>query len=83
MSIGLKGMTWSHPRGYDPIVATSAVWKQKTGVDIAWDKRSLQDFAKLTGIDYPNRIIHPKAYTGDWDAPADEAVAEAVQGAAS
>ena len=44
MSIGLKGMTWSHPRGYDPIVATSAVWKQKTGVDIAWDKRSLQDF---------------------------------------
>ena len=40
----LKGMTWSHPRGYDPLVACSAIWKEKTGVAIAWDKRSLQDF---------------------------------------
>ena len=40
----LKGMTWSHPRGYDPMVACSALWKEKTGVAIAWDKRSLQDF---------------------------------------
>lgn len=44
MSITLKGMTWSHPRGYDPMVATSAAWKEKTGVEIVWDKRSLQDF---------------------------------------
>jgi multiple sugar transport system substrate-binding protein len=40
----LKGMTWSHPRGYDPMVATSAVWRDRTGVEIVWDKRSLQDF---------------------------------------
>ena len=40
----LKGMTWSHPRGYDPMVATARPGQQKTGVDIAWDKRSLQDF---------------------------------------
>jgi multiple sugar transport system substrate-binding protein len=40
----LKGMTWSHPRGYDPMVACSALWKEKTGVAIEWDKRSLQDF---------------------------------------
>lgn len=40
----LKGMTWSHPRGYDPMVACSALWKEKTGVEVAWDKRSLQDF---------------------------------------
>jgi multiple sugar transport system substrate-binding protein len=40
----LRGMTWSHPRGYDPLVACSALWKAKTGVAIAWDKRSLQDF---------------------------------------
>ncbi len=40
----LKGMTWSHPRGYDPMVACSALWQQKTGVGIEWDKRSLQDF---------------------------------------
>lgn len=40
----LKGMTWSHPRGYDPMVACSSLWKEKTGVAIQWDKRSLQDF---------------------------------------
>jgi len=40
----LKGMTWSHPRGFDPLVACSAVYLDRTGIDIAWDKRSLQDF---------------------------------------
>jgi len=44
LSAVLKGMTWSHPRGYDPMVACSALWRDKTGVEIAWDKRSLQDF---------------------------------------
>ena len=43
-SVRLKGMTWSHPRGYDPMVACSRIWKDKTGVEIDWDKRSLQDF---------------------------------------
>jgi multiple sugar transport system substrate-binding protein len=42
--ITLKGMTWNHPRGYDPMVACSAIWEQKTGVAIGWEKRSLQDF---------------------------------------
>ncbi|TIP81365.1 MAG: carbohydrate ABC transporter substrate-binding protein, partial [Mesorhizobium sp.] len=42
--VTLKGMTWSHPRGYDPMVACSGLWKQETGVTIEWDKRSLQDF---------------------------------------
>lgn len=40
----LRGMTWSHPRGYDPMVACSSLWQQTTGVAIEWDKRSLQDF---------------------------------------
>lgn len=43
-AVALKGMTWSHPRGYDPMVACSALWKERTGIDITWDKRSLQDF---------------------------------------
>lgn len=43
-NVRLKGMTWSHPRGYDPMVACSADWLEKTGVAIDWDKRSLQDF---------------------------------------
>jgi multiple sugar transport system substrate-binding protein len=40
----LKGMTWSHPRGYDPMVATSLEWERRGGMAIHWDKRSLQDF---------------------------------------
>lgn len=44
MSVILKGMTWNHPRGYDPLVACSKIWREKTGVTIEWDKRSLQDF---------------------------------------
>lgn len=44
MTILLKGMTWDHPRGFDPLVACSQAWEQRTGVRIEWDKRSLQDF---------------------------------------
>ncbi|WP_141679304.1 extracellular solute-binding protein [Ensifer adhaerens] len=44
MSITLKGMTWSHPRGYDPMIACSQLWRERTGVTVEWEKRSLQDF---------------------------------------
>jgi len=44
VSVKLKGMTWRHPRGYDPMVGTSALWLEKTGVAIDWEQRSLQDF---------------------------------------
>lgn len=44
MSVALKGMTWSHPRGYDPMVECSKLWLEKTGVAVHWEKRSLQDF---------------------------------------
>jgi multiple sugar transport system substrate-binding protein len=40
----LRGMTWNHPRGWQPLEACSAIWKERTGVTITWDKRSLQDF---------------------------------------
>ncbi len=42
--IQLRGMTWNHPRGYDPMIACSRIWQQETGVAIEWDRRSLQDF---------------------------------------
>ncbi len=44
MSAVLRGMTWSHPRGYDPMAACSALWAERTGVRITWEQRSLQDF---------------------------------------
>lgn len=41
----LRGMTWSDPRGYDPVVAAAAAWAGiEPGVVIDWDKRSLQGF---------------------------------------
>ena len=44
--IQLRGMTWDHSRGYDPMVATSQAFGQiKPGVSIQWEKRSLQAFA--------------------------------------
>jgi multiple sugar transport system substrate-binding protein len=43
--IVLKGMTWSDPRGYDPVVAAAEAFAQlHPGVRIQWDKRSLQGF---------------------------------------
>src|SRR5689334_9611816 len=41
---GVRGMTWDHSRGYDPLAAAAAEWKARTGEAIAWDRRSLQDF---------------------------------------
>jgi multiple sugar transport system substrate-binding protein len=84
----LRGMTWSHPRGYDPMVATAAEWRRRTGVAIAWDKRSLQDFESfpvaelarqydLIVIDHP----HVGEVTADGSLAALEGlVGEAVRG---
>ncbi|HZZ62194.1 MAG TPA: extracellular solute-binding protein [Roseiarcus sp.] len=44
MDIILNGMTWSHKRGYAPLAACSELWRKQAGVEIRWDKRSLQDF---------------------------------------
>ena len=44
--LSLRGMTWDHARGYDPMVATSAAYAAAhPGVTITWEKRSLQAFA--------------------------------------
>ena len=49
--VELKGMTWSDPRGYDPVVAASDVFaRTHPGVTIKWDKRSLQGF-ETTPVD--------------------------------
>ena len=65
--ITLRGMTWDHSRGYDPMIATSKVFAEKydNKVRIEWGKRSLQAFADrpieqmveeydLMVIDYPH-----------------------------
>jgi multiple sugar transport system substrate-binding protein len=43
----LKGMTWDHARGFDPMVVTSEVFADQSDqkIRIVWEKRSLQAFA--------------------------------------
>ena len=65
--IQLKGMTWDHSRGYDPMIVTSEFFSKKHNnkIQINWEKRSLQAFADrpidqmvdeydLMVIDYPH-----------------------------
>ena len=42
--VTLRGMTWNHPRGFDPLVACARRWHAQTGVEVLWERRSLQDF---------------------------------------
>ncbi|WP_323772440.1 extracellular solute-binding protein [Antarctobacter sp.] len=51
----LTGMTWDHPRGFDPVVAASNAYAAETGIEIAWDKRSLQAFADAPIADLAER----------------------------
>src|SRR5690348_8109021 len=60
----LRGMTWAHPRGYDPLIACSALWAERTGIRIEWERRSLQDFESFPVADLAERydlivIDHP------------------------
>lgn len=45
--IVLKGMTWDHPRGYDPLAKGARIFEAAhPGVSIQWEKRSLREFGE-------------------------------------
>ncbi|MGK6320728.1 extracellular solute-binding protein [Sphingomonas sp. DT-204] len=44
----MRGMTWDHPRGFDPLVAATREWVANGGEPIGWDRRSLQDFESFS-----------------------------------
>ena len=45
-TVELRGITWEHSRGYDPMVATADRYKEiHPHVSITWERRSLQAFA--------------------------------------
>lgn len=84
-TITLKGMTWSHSRGYDPVVACAELYRRERGIAVEWEKRSLQDFESfpvdelaraydLIVIDHPHvgQITHERCL-----APLDVAGREA------
>ncbi len=57
-------MTWDHPRGLSPLIAAARRWEAETGVPIAWEGRSLQDFESYPVEDLARRydlivIDHP------------------------
>ena len=42
--ITLKGITWDHARGYDPLIAASGMYFKEKGIQVEWQKRSLTNF---------------------------------------
>src|SRR5258706_14902347 len=42
--IELRGITWDHPRGYQPLSASVEPYARQFGVRVTWEKRSLKDF---------------------------------------
>lgn len=64
--IKLKGMTWDHPRGYQPLDTSIPLVREKFGIEVSWDRRSLKDFGdfpiETLADDYDLLIIdHPHA----------------------
>lgn len=60
----MRGMTWDHPRGYEPLLACSLEWERRTGVAVEWDRHSLQDFEAYPTADLARRydlivVDHP------------------------
>lgn len=47
--IELRGSTWDHTRGYDPLPVTAAAYMaEHPDVKITWERRTLQDFAEMS-----------------------------------
>lgn len=68
MSLLLKGISWDHPRGYQPLRAAAELWKQQKNVTINWDVRTLQEFGDFPIerlIDIYDFIIIDHPYMGE------------------
>ena len=65
----LTGMTWNHPRGFDPLVAVDeAAAHEGLGISVVWDRRSLQDFEHYPLEDLAKRydlIVMDHPHVGD------------------
>ena len=66
MPVRLRGITWDHPRGFDPLVATANKYANETDdqITISWEKRSLQAFADQSLVELASNydlivIDHP------------------------
>lgn len=71
-TITLRGIAWDHPRGYEPLRATSTAFAKKhPSVRIDWDIRSLKEFGDMPIedlIDTYDLITIDHPYMGQADA---------------
>ena len=65
---GLRGITWGHARGTDPVVATGARFAAEHGIPVTWDVRSLQGFADASIPDLARRydlLVYDHPHIGE------------------
>lgn len=71
-TITLKGIAWDHPRGYEPLQATSKAFAELyQGVSIKWNIRSLKEFGDMpieSLIENYDLITIDHPYMGQADA---------------
>ena len=71
-TITLKGIAWDHPRGYEPLQATSKAFAELyQGVSIKWNIRSLKEFGDMpieSLIETYDLITIDHPYMGQADA---------------
>ena len=71
-TITLKGIAWDHPRGYEPLRATSKAFAEiYQGVSIKWNIRSLREFGDMpieSLIETYDLITIDHPYMGEADA---------------
>jgi multiple sugar transport system substrate-binding protein len=54
--IELRGSTWDHVRGFDPVQATAQQFmREHPDIHITWDRRTLREFAELSVLDLAER----------------------------
>jgi multiple sugar transport system substrate-binding protein len=86
--IRLRGMTWDHPRGINPLVACSDQIARERGIRVDWDARSLEAFEAFPldqlAAEYDLMIIdHPHvgmAAASGCLSPFDSSIASALNG---
>lgn len=64
----IKGITWDHPRGYQPLKAVAAEWGGRTGIEMQWDVRTLREFGDMPVqrlVDVYDLIIIDHPYMGE------------------
>ncbi len=66
--IELRGITWDHERGFDPVHATAQAYMvENPDIHITWNRRTLREFAELSVLDLAGRydlIVLDHPWTG-------------------